>query len=108
LKKKEFFQSISSSQYPVVFLKDVPYKDLDYLVEFIYKGEVVVDTPSIESFMRTAQVLQIVGLCQDDLGLMNDTKSHFRKSMSDIDELPYKRRLLSENFSLKRFEFEAL
>jgi hypothetical protein len=46
----------------VVVAKDVPVDDLKNVVEFIYNGEVNVDTECLESFFKTAQMLGIAGL----------------------------------------------
>ena len=56
------FQGISAWQHPVIVLKDVPYEDLQGIVEFIYHGEVSVDKECLTSFLKTAQMLRVKGM----------------------------------------------
>lgn len=59
------FQGISAWQHPVIVLKDVPYEDLQGIVEFIYHGEVSVDKECLDSFLKTAQMLRVKGLTDE-------------------------------------------
>lgn len=45
-------------------LQDVAFNDLHALVEFIYHGEVNVHQRSLSSFLKTAEVLRVSGLTQ--------------------------------------------
>ena len=49
-------------QHPVLFLANVPFKDLQKILEFIYCGEVTVPQQELQSFLRSAETLQISGL----------------------------------------------
>lgn len=60
-------------QHPV-FLLDVPFRDLEGIVEFIYHGEVSVDQECLESFLKSAQMLRVKGLT-DEQGGANTTSS---------------------------------
>lgn len=42
-------------------MKDVRYTDLKALVDFMYKGEVNISQYQLESFLQTAEALQIKG-----------------------------------------------
>lgn len=67
-----FFWSIFASfdlqstpcKHPVIVLQDVAFTDLHALVEFIYHGEVNVHQRSLSSFLKTAEVLRVSGLTQ--------------------------------------------
>lgn len=61
-----FFSFLQSTpcKHPVIVLQDVAFSDLHALVEFIYHGEVNVHQSSLSSFLRTAEVLKVSGLTQ--------------------------------------------
>lgn len=48
----------------MILLQDVNFNDLHSLVEFIYHGEVNVHQKSLQSFLKTAEVLRVSGLTQ--------------------------------------------
>jgi hypothetical protein len=52
-------------QHPVIILYGVEYNVLSDILHFIYNGEVSVDTSKLDSFLKTAQLLQISGLTED-------------------------------------------
>ncbi|XP_017062902.1 broad-complex core protein isoforms 1/2/3/4/5 isoform X1 [Drosophila eugracilis] len=60
-------------KHPVILLQDVSFMDLHSLVEFIYHGEVNVHQKSLQSFLKTAEVLRVSGLTQQQA---EDTHSH--------------------------------
>ncbi|KAH8420301.1 hypothetical protein KR009_009002 [Drosophila setifemur] len=60
-------------KHPVILLQDVNFMDLHSLVEFIYHGEVNVHQKSLPSFLKTAEVLRVSGLTQQQA---EDTHSH--------------------------------
>ncbi|XP_043236162.1 protein tramtrack, beta isoform-like isoform X2 [Amphibalanus amphitrite] len=53
-------------QHPVFFLKDVSYFDISSIIEFIYTGEVNVGQSNLSSFLKTAEMLQVKGLANQD------------------------------------------
>lgn len=60
-----YFQAIfeeNPCQHPVVILKGFCLSDLKSIIEFIYKGEVNISQQSLNSFLKTAEMLQISGL----------------------------------------------
>ncbi len=61
----QYFQDIPSWQHPVILLRDVPFDDLQGIVEFIYHGEVSVDQESLTSFLKTAHLLRVKGLTDE-------------------------------------------
>ena len=50
----------------IVFLKDTCVKDLQAIMEFIYKGKVNVSQNQLASFIKTAEMLQIRGLSGEE------------------------------------------
>ncbi|KAF5288565.1 hypothetical protein FQA39_LY15344 [Lamprigera yunnana] len=48
--------------HPIVILKDVFYQDLIAVLNFMYQGEVLITQHNLNSFLQTAQTLQVSGL----------------------------------------------
>jgi len=59
---KNLLKGISLWQHPVLVLKDVRFIDLQSILEFIYLGEVNLEQARLDSFLNTAEILQIKGL----------------------------------------------
>jgi len=49
-------------QHPILFLENVPFQDLQKLLEFVYYGEVQVPQKRLQSFLKSAEILKISGL----------------------------------------------
>jgi len=49
-------------QHPVLFLENVPFQDLQKILEFVYYGEVQVPQKRLQSFLKSAEILKINGL----------------------------------------------
>ncbi|XP_071514475.1 uncharacterized protein [Panulirus ornatus] len=62
---KEMF-SKNPCKHPIVFMKDVSTKDMEALLDFMYKGEVHVPQSELGSLLRTAEGLQVKGLAVPD------------------------------------------
>lgn len=52
----------NKNQYPVVVLKDIRFVDLKAIIEFIYRGEVIVPQSQLQSIIKTAEGLKVRGL----------------------------------------------
>ena len=52
----------------MVILRDSHYVDVEGLVRYVYRGEVDVQPEQLQSFLRTAELLQIKGLADQGLG----------------------------------------
>ena len=59
-----FRASYLLDKHPVIFMKDVDFDNLKALVEYMYKGEANVPQHMLQSFIRTAESLQIRGLAE--------------------------------------------
>lgn len=59
-----YYPQSTPCKHPVIVLQDVAFTDLHALVEFIYHGEVNVHQRSLSSFLKTAEVLRVSGLTQ--------------------------------------------
>ena len=70
---------MSTWQHPVIILKDIQYKELSGIIEFIYHGEVSIDQECLPGFLQAAESLRIKGLTQDKkvLLLPLDKKFYF-------------------------------
>ncbi|XP_065214194.1 broad-complex core protein isoforms 1/2/3/4/5-like isoform X2 [Planococcus citri] len=60
-------------KHPVIVLQDVVFDDLHALVEFIYHGEVNVHQRNLTSFLKTAEVLKVSGLTQQNAAVTATT-----------------------------------
>jgi len=59
---RELLRGISLWQHPVLVLRDVPFLELQSILEFVYLGEVNVEQDRLQSFLKTAELLRIKGL----------------------------------------------
>ncbi|KAK7072692.1 hypothetical protein SK128_002321 [Halocaridina rubra] len=62
---KEMFNK-NPCKHPIVFMKDVCTRDMEALLDFMYKGEVHVPQSELGSLLRTAEGLQVKGLAVPD------------------------------------------
>lgn len=62
---KDLFK-VNPCKHPIVILKDVGYKELSGLLQFMYKGEVNVCQEELADFLKTAELLQIKGLTSSE------------------------------------------
>lgn len=58
----------------VFYMKDVKFKIIKLILEYMYLGEVVISTDMLEEFMTTAKSLQIRGLTKSDTSEQNKRK----------------------------------
>lgn len=63
---RDILKGLNLWQHPVIVLKDVPFTDLQGIVEFIYHGEVSVDQEALPSLLKSAQILKVRGLTEED------------------------------------------
>ncbi|XP_034254280.1 protein tramtrack, alpha isoform-like isoform X2 [Thrips palmi] len=62
---KDLFK-VNPCKHPIVILKDTGYKELEALLQFMYRGEVNVRQEELTMFLKTAEMLQIKGLTGSD------------------------------------------
>ena len=63
-----FFQNIflkHPHQNPLLYLKDVRYKDLELIIEFIYTGQCNVEHVELEHFLSVGRDLRVIGLLEE-------------------------------------------
>ncbi|CAL4092676.1 unnamed protein product [Meganyctiphanes norvegica] len=48
----------------VVILRDIKFAELKNIINFIYTGEATVDASKLDSFIKTAELLEISSLCE--------------------------------------------
>ena len=77
--------------HPVVILRDSTYADVEGLVRYIYRGEVDVEPDRLQSFLRTAELLKIKGLADQNLagatmGGSCDGNNFIKKEVSELME----------------------
>ena len=61
-----FYQE-NPCKHPVIILRDSCYVDIEGLIRYVYRGEVDVQPEQLQSFLRTAELLQIKGLADQNL-----------------------------------------
>ncbi|CAB3254485.1 unnamed protein product [Arctia plantaginis] len=68
-------------EHPIVLMRDMRFSEMQALVDFMYKGEVNVTQEELPSLLKSAEALQIRGLCSSDtsnltsdMGKTRDTK----------------------------------
>ncbi|CAH0601986.1 unnamed protein product [Chrysodeixis includens] len=52
--------------HPIVLMRDMRFSEMQALVDFMYKGEVNVTQEELPSLLKSAEALQIRGLCSSD------------------------------------------
>ncbi|VVC89851.1 unnamed protein product [Leptidea sinapis] len=52
----------ASNNHPIIFLSNISYKVLCYIVEYIYTGEIKVPLDEVQSFLNAAADLHLIGL----------------------------------------------
>ena len=83
-----FFKSIlenSTQSHPLIYLSGVNYQNLQFLVDYIYEGEIRLLNDKLESFIEIAKELQIAGLLKDEI--FNDYFEDFIIREDDDDEV---------------------
>merc|ERR1719154_275428 len=62
----EYFRNVLRGtnlwQHPILFLSEIPFSDLQKILEFIYCGEVQIQQKKLGSFLKSAEILKINGL----------------------------------------------
>ncbi|XP_018333936.1 longitudinals lacking protein, isoforms H/M/V-like [Agrilus planipennis] len=72
--------------HPIVILKDVHYIDLLAILNFMYHGEVLVSQSQLQSFLQTAELLQVSGL----IGV-SENRSKYIADLSNASAKPHKK-----------------
>ncbi|XP_068232855.1 protein bric-a-brac 1-like isoform X7 [Palaemon carinicauda] len=78
---KEMFTK-NPCKHPIVFMKDVSARDLEALLDFMYRGEVNVPHHNLASLIKTAEGLQVKGLA------VPDDPVHLRRPDRSSREVP--------------------
>ena len=71
------------SSHPVVILRDSSYPDIEGLVRYVYRGEVDVEPERLQSFLRTAEVLKIKGLADQNLSASSEVAGMAASSVAN-------------------------
>ena len=73
-------------QHPILFLNEIPFSDLQKILEFVYCGEVQLQQKRLTSFLKSAEILKIKGL-------NNDVNNHVTSNIDQsVDEHNFVRR----------------
>jgi len=80
---KNILQGTNLWQHPILFLSEIPFVDLQKILEFIYCGEIQIPQSKLGSFLKSAQALKINGL-NDTLNNSNDATPVKRKKRRKV------------------------
>lgn len=83
---KEMFNK-NPCKHPIVFMKDVSTKDMESLLDFMYKGEVHVPQSDLGSLLRTAEALQVKGLAVPDDSPRGAVQTALSTNPTDVSSL---------------------
>ncbi|KAG8236869.1 hypothetical protein J437_LFUL017073 [Ladona fulva] len=81
-----YFKSLfrdNPCRHPIVILKDVGHKELQAILQFMYRGEVNVRQDDLTGFLKTAEMLKIKGLTGE-----NNDKDSQKRSFSEEKRRP--------------------
>ncbi|XP_068225819.1 protein tramtrack, beta isoform-like isoform X2 [Palaemon carinicauda] len=97
----EYFSEIfdrTPCKNPVVVLKDIQCKDLEFLLDYMYIGEVNVRQNELSSLLKAAECLKVKGLAvrEDDQTQTDSPKRHGSREKRDVSSPPTKRRRAEE------------
>ena len=62
----------SSHPHPVLFLKGARFRDLEYIVDFIYSGQVDIPQEHLNDFLQLAQDLKLKGISTENRDLKRE------------------------------------
>ncbi|XP_038219858.1 uncharacterized protein LOC119838113 isoform X1 [Zerene cesonia] len=62
-------------KHPIVLMRDMRFSEMQALVDFMYKGEVNVTQEELPSLLKSAEALQIRGLCSSEPGGLSELKT---------------------------------
>lgn len=86
-----YFQELFTTlpcKHPVVVLKDVKYAEIKAILEYMYKGEVMVLQEEISGLVKVAQALKVKGLSEDRISDREELKVSSRaEPLSDSPPL---------------------
>lgn len=72
-------------KHPILIMKDVKFQELKAMLQYMYRGEVVISPDQIPTFLKAAESLQIKGLTGSDSGDSSRKKS---STLSQSQSLP--------------------
>merc|ERR1712025_544805 len=86
---RDLLKGISLWQHPVLVLRDVPFLELQSILEFVYLGEVNVEQDRLQSFLKTAELLRIKGLT-DGIPIKKEKPAPMLEAKTRINQTPPK------------------
>ena len=88
----------NETSHSLIYLKGVQYKDLQYLIEFMYQGKVVIPEEDVSCFLEVAEDLNVRGLSKikkECYGLNEVSQLNINVSLKGKNTVNYKRDSLS-------------
>lgn len=69
-------------KHPVFILKDVKFKELKAMMDYMYRGEVNISQDQLAALLKAAESLQIKGLSESKTAGSSKTESRLQKTVS--------------------------
>ena len=88
----------NETSHSFIYLKGVRYKDLQYLIEFMYQGKVVIPEEDVSCFLEVAEDLNVRRLSKikkEGYGLNEVSQLNINVSLKGKNTVNYKRDSLS-------------
>ena len=79
----EFFKSIlkkTSNPHPLIYLSGINSRNLQFIIDYIYHGEVEIYQEQLDNFLDVAQKLRIEGL----IGEQNEQNNSYKKNLRQM------------------------
>jgi len=91
----DFFKSMlkkCTNPHPMIYLTGISFRNLQFIMDYIYQGQVEIHQEHLDNFLEVAQKLKIAGLNSTDNNTEHteERDSKMRTNKSHVKEIPFK------------------